>query len=259
MTTLLRKDWLDKLGLKPPKTLEEYITVMKAFTHNDPDGNGKNDTYGLAGDNYYRSLVPFFYAYGVDPDNFMKMPDGSVKFGSALPQVKTVLGILRDLYKDGVMDPRMTTIANSDNTKVDQIIVSGKVGSIYRFVSYLNPSYPATQSFKANNPTGEWLAIDPVTGPDGFGADQPDPQIGWCYLLVTNTGKVDDAVKVLNEMATPDTFALINYGKKEEHYKIGMANSRRLSIPKKPTSSGLPTSTGTLNARMRPTSRTPRR
>ncbi|MCD1259901.1 extracellular solute-binding protein [Paenibacillus athensensis] len=239
MTTLLRKDWLDKLGLKPPKTLDEYIEVLRAFTNKDPDGNGKKDTYGFTGDNYYRSLIPFFYAYGVDPDNFMKMPDGSVKFGSTLPQVKTVLQILQGLYKEGVIDPRMSTTANSDNTKVDEIVVSGKVGSLYRFVSYLNPTYPATLSFKANNPDGEWMAIDPVTGPDGFGADQPDPQIGWCYLLVTNTGKADDAIQVLNEMATPETFALLNYGKEGEHYKIENGEFKALINPEQANKLGL--------------------
>ena len=43
---LIRKDWLDKLGLSVPVTLDDYYEVMKAFTFNDPDGNGVNDTYG---------------------------------------------------------------------------------------------------------------------------------------------------------------------------------------------------------------------
>jgi putative aldouronate transport system substrate-binding protein len=42
-----RKDWLEKLNLKVPETLEETYDVIKAFTTQDPDGNGRNDTYGL--------------------------------------------------------------------------------------------------------------------------------------------------------------------------------------------------------------------
>src|ERR1700738_3598216 len=45
---LVRKDWLDKLGLQPPKTWDDLAAVAKAFTTQDPDGNGKADTYGLA-------------------------------------------------------------------------------------------------------------------------------------------------------------------------------------------------------------------
>lgn len=44
--TYIRKDWLDTLGLDIPKTWEEFVHVLRAFTFNDPDGNGKDDTYG---------------------------------------------------------------------------------------------------------------------------------------------------------------------------------------------------------------------
>ncbi|MDZ7581142.1 MAG: hypothetical protein U5R30_11070 [Deltaproteobacteria bacterium] len=33
---LIRKDWLDKLGLEVTVTTEEYLAVMRAFTFNDP-------------------------------------------------------------------------------------------------------------------------------------------------------------------------------------------------------------------------------
>jgi multiple sugar transport system substrate-binding protein len=44
----VRKDWLDKLGLQPPKTWDDVVKVAQAFTTRDPDSNGKADTYGLA-------------------------------------------------------------------------------------------------------------------------------------------------------------------------------------------------------------------
>ncbi|MGO4541649.1 ABC transporter substrate-binding protein [Paenibacillus sp. 2TAB19] len=220
MTTILRKDWLDNLGLQVPKTLDEYVAVLRAFANDDPDGNGKKDTYGLSGDNYYRSLAPFFYAYGVDVENFIKQEDGSVKFGSVMPEVKPVLELLQTLYKEGVIDPRMSTAANSDDEKVNEIFASGKVGSFYRFVDYFNPGNSAAISFKKLNPTGEYIAIHPVTGPDGFGSDQPDPRIGWCYLVVTDAADADSAVQVLNTMATPDTFKLLAFGKEGEHYEM---------------------------------------
>src|SRR5690606_4269102 len=51
----VRKDWIDALNakdpnlkLKVPTNYDEMIAVMKAFTFNDPDGNGKDDTYGFS-------------------------------------------------------------------------------------------------------------------------------------------------------------------------------------------------------------------
>lgn len=44
--TWIRKDWLDKLNLEPPKTCEELEAVAKAFVENDVSGKG---TIGFAG------------------------------------------------------------------------------------------------------------------------------------------------------------------------------------------------------------------
>ncbi|MBO9610093.1 MAG: extracellular solute-binding protein, partial [Paenibacillaceae bacterium] len=44
---VIRQDWLDKLGLKMPTNYEELKKVAIAFTKDDPDGNGKADTYGM--------------------------------------------------------------------------------------------------------------------------------------------------------------------------------------------------------------------
>lgn len=219
MTTLIRKDWLEKLNLEVPKTLDEYIDVLRAFTKNDPDGNGKADTYGLSGDNLYRSFAPFFYAYGVDPDQFIIQDDGTVKYGATMPQVKEVLGILQGLYKEGVIDPRM--VSPIEQAQVDDILASGKIGSMYRWVAFFNPDFSVHQSFKSLNPDGEYMQIDPVSGPDGFASDLPSDEIGWCFLSVTAGAKdPETVVKVLDRIASPETNKLIKFGKEGEHYEI---------------------------------------
>lgn len=45
----VREDWLKALGMEYPTTKEEVLEFAKAVTFNDPDGNGKNDTYFIAG------------------------------------------------------------------------------------------------------------------------------------------------------------------------------------------------------------------
>lgn len=44
---IIRQDWLDALGLEAPTNMDEFEAVIKAFTEDDPDGNGKDDTYGF--------------------------------------------------------------------------------------------------------------------------------------------------------------------------------------------------------------------
>ncbi|MCM3440274.1 extracellular solute-binding protein [Metabacillus halosaccharovorans] len=238
MTTIIRKDWLEKLGLEVPTTVDEYIEVLKAFTHDDPDGNGKDDTYGISGENLYRAFAPFFLAYGVDPDQFMITEDGTVKYGSTLPEVREVLQILQDLYKEGVIDPRM--LSPIEQAKVDEIMANGKIGSIYRWVAFFNPDFNHHMSFKAINPDGEYMPIEPIKGPDGFASDLPADEIGWSFLSVTAAAEEPgEVVKVIDRIASPETYKLVTYGKEGEHYEMKDGQYKSLVNPDEMNKLGL--------------------
>ena len=67
---VIRQDWLDNLGLSAPTNMDEFEEVIRAFTEDDRDGNGQDDTYGFtyAGDSIYNTgwvadPVPLFSAY----------------------------------------------------------------------------------------------------------------------------------------------------------------------------------------------------
>ena len=75
---IIRQDWLDKLGLQAPTNLDEFEAVIKAFTEGDPDGNGKQDTYGFtyAGDSIYNT------GWVADPVNLFSANSGKQIPGS---------------------------------------------------------------------------------------------------------------------------------------------------------------------------------
>ncbi|MDC3418352.1 extracellular solute-binding protein [Aquibacillus salsiterrae] len=219
MTTMIRKDWLDNLGLDVPTTIDEYVDVLRAFTFDDPDGNGKDDTYGISGENLYRAFAPFFYAYGVDVEQFMIQDDGTIKYGSLMPETREVLELLQGLYKEGVIDPRVLT--NTEQQDVDDIMANGKIGSIYRWVAFFNPESTYNLAFKEKNPDGEYIAIDPIKGPSGFSSDVPSDAIGWSFLSVTGAAEEPETVvDVIDRMASPETYRLITFGQEGELYTI---------------------------------------
>ncbi len=43
-TENIRTDWLEKLGLEMPVTLDDWTNVMRAFTNDDPDGDQQKNT-----------------------------------------------------------------------------------------------------------------------------------------------------------------------------------------------------------------------
>jgi putative aldouronate transport system substrate-binding protein len=59
---VIRKDWLAKVGLPLPETVDDLYRIAQAFTEQDPDGNGKKDTYGLIvpkWPGYYATFSPY--------------------------------------------------------------------------------------------------------------------------------------------------------------------------------------------------------
>jgi ABC-type glycerol-3-phosphate transport system substrate-binding protein len=100
----IRKDWLSRLGLKMPTTPEELLEVAKAFTFNDPDGNGQNDTYGFtsAGGQGIGEISNLLTMYG--PDTFY-IKDNKVTHPVLDGNYKKFLDFMRQIVDARVIDP----------------------------------------------------------------------------------------------------------------------------------------------------------
>ncbi|GGO02750.1 extracellular solute-binding protein [Saccharibacillus kuerlensis] len=161
----IRQDWLDKLGLEPPRTMEELENVARAFVEQDPDGNGISDTIGISGPqsgdgkmyaNFLESknnLFGFdaiFSAYGAYPGYWLDDGNGNPVYGSTLPETKEALSGLRDLYAKGLIDPEMAVREASDEP-----IINGKSGMF--FAPWWMGYGPLTNAVK-NNPKANWQA-----------------------------------------------------------------------------------------------------
>lgn len=110
---VIRADWMEKCGIdKVPTTLEELEEVFKAFTYNDPDGNGVNDTYALTSgsdkENGKRFFSSIFGAYGINPFCWTEK-DGKVVFGFATDECKDALKLLNKWYEMGLIAPEFVT------------------------------------------------------------------------------------------------------------------------------------------------------
>lgn len=103
--TWVRQDWREKLNIDKPETFDELIDLLYAFTFNDPDGNGKNDTYGMSASLNYERYSFIYNAFHAYPGLWYKDDSGQIVYGSVQPQVKEALKVLRQLYADGVISP----------------------------------------------------------------------------------------------------------------------------------------------------------
>ncbi len=156
----LRNDWLEKLNLEAPKTMDDLLKISEAFTTQDPDGNGKNDTYGLpiTKDIYSGAMGTegFFAGYHAYPYIWVEQ-DGKLVWGSTQPQVKVALQKLADMYKNGQIDKEFGV---KDGGKVAEGIAAGKYGIDYG--AQWNPMYPLISNYN-NDRNADWTAYPLVS------------------------------------------------------------------------------------------------
>ncbi|AOK92848.1 ABC transporter substrate-binding protein [Paenibacillus polymyxa] len=110
---VINKNWLDKLGLKVPQTLDEYTQALIAFKTKDPNGNGKADEIPLSFMHmqWCSDIAGIFGAFGI-PDNLEHriVREGKVIFTASQPQYKEALKYIHDnWYKQGLIDPESFT------------------------------------------------------------------------------------------------------------------------------------------------------
>ena len=161
-----RQDWLDHLGLQAPETLDEFTEVMKAFTFNDPDGNGVDDTYGYIGitGNADWAFSPIFAAFGTYPGIWYAKEDGTITRGEIEPGTKEALKYIKELYDMGVIDPEWMTI---DFEGAKNKVVSSVVGCSWQnWLSILTPDgwWSALQEAE---PGASWSVATGMEGADG--------------------------------------------------------------------------------------------
>ncbi|WP_194542390.1 extracellular solute-binding protein [Paenibacillus sp. JZ16] len=226
----IRKDWLDNLNLQSPQTMDELEQVARAFVQQDPDQNGKSDTYGIAMQKnlffWGFDLRGFFNGFGAYPsigDNqsaWIKDDSGKLIPGLIQPEVKTALGKLQSWYKEGILDKEF---ALKDENKSVEDITAGKVGISYGEWWY--PNWPLNLNVD-KDPKAEWIALQ-IPGLDGPGKSMV-PKIRSNKLVVVNKKmkNPEAAIKMINFYIEMGNKKYMDQNKAEKGYVYNWFNPR---------------------------------
>lgn len=193
----IRQDWLDKLNLSVPTTMEELYDVMVAFRDNDPDGNGKKDTVGMVMHKSFLSngtgdAVGLFDGFNAYPGYWIDDGNGGLMYGSVAPEAKDALAFLAKLYAEGLIQEDFSTM---DDMKAMELIASSTAG--IQFGANWNSVWPLDMA-RGNVPEARWTGA-PIVGANGLTAH---PQIALNllgYLVINSECEHPEAViKLLN-------------------------------------------------------------
>ncbi len=125
----VRSDWMEELNLEAPKTLEDVINIAKAFKEKNPGNVDQSQLFPINmdknfGDNAV-TLKMFANPMGAYYDQWVLQDDGTLAYGSLLPEMRETLLTLQQCYKDDLFDPEF---AVKDSGKTAQYIAAGNVG-----------------------------------------------------------------------------------------------------------------------------------
>lgn len=244
---VIRKDWLDKLGLKVPKTTDEFFEVMKAFTFKDPDGNGKNDTYGLGA---YIELKPISEGLGCRFDPWMgafgvagtwNMTKAAAGLNINKPEYFDALSFVKKIIDAKVIDPNWTAYKKDDYRAAWK---QGKFG-IFREQNAALASESNYAPFDKNFPNGQLVVIDPPVGPKGKSSAGVYEQAYRMYCVSADAAK--DKVKINGKWVTKKQkiAELLEWMSSDEGYYLlgwGVEGVNYVKDPKTgaPTKDGIP-------------------
>jgi putative aldouronate transport system substrate-binding protein len=230
----LRGDWLKNLGVTTlPKTLDELEALLIRFREEDPDRNGRRDTYGLGkfgNGNDLRFFAAYLFAgYGMLPEKWNTGPDGGPVYWATMPEYKQALARLRTWYQKEIFHPEVITDTRQTTTeKMVSNRIGGYFGTGWQFsISETGAPFGALQKAHPEMSVNDVrVLIPPVTGPNGkaLSLDYASNlfQISSCYFgKDTSDAKVQRILRLFNEcIADPMQYALNANGIEGQHFDI---------------------------------------
>jgi putative aldouronate transport system substrate-binding protein len=157
----IRKDWLDKVGLPVPSTVEELHQTLLAFLDNDVNEDGQKDeicyfSRGIQG----RYISPLLALFGVQ-QFWHADENGTVSYGLYCPEYKEAMKSIAQWYSEGLIDPELFT----RGTKAREILFAKNNGGLIHDWIPSTTSY--NDSIKASNPDFELIGMLPPVDVNG--------------------------------------------------------------------------------------------
>lgn len=196
----IRKDWLDKLGLDVPKTLDDVVEVARAFKNDDPDGNGVDDTWGLGVCNEmsdyagYGTIEGVVNAFGGSILQYMWMPndDGTVSYEPTSQETRNALEKLAAMYSEGLINEEFGV---SDTDAISEAVAAGTCGLFYGTDGI---SWGAGRDAIANNNDCGWMVINAPSVEGGDATAYSYTNFDYVYAVNANCEHPEALIKLIN-------------------------------------------------------------
>lgn len=203
----VRQDWLDKLGLKAPTTVDEFHDMLVAFRDGDPNGNGVKDE------------VPYFNRFdGIghllllfDTITNWEIVGDDIVYGPATPEFKTAYKNIAQWYKEGLIDKEIYTRGSKSRDKLLGDNVGGAThdyfGSTAQFNEFLAESIPG-------------INFVPIAPPNQKEYTQRDLVSMMGVAISSSSKKKEVAMRFLDYLYSDEGSVILNFGIEGKHFDM---------------------------------------
>lgn len=148
---IYRKDWADNLGIEAPKNTDDFFEMLRAFTEDDPDGNGQDATIGLTDREGLGTFTTIADWFGV-PNNWGEK-DGQLLPNFMFPEYKEALNFFKEIHSNGYMNQDAPVTSKTDQ---QDMMKDGRAGVYIRSMQDVRP---INEDAKDINPDVEFDAV----------------------------------------------------------------------------------------------------
>ena len=209
--------WLEKLGMSAPETLDEFYELAKAIATQDPDGNGKNDTYILSpegqttvGASVWNETF-LMAAFNIDAYSYRPDTDGKFKPKEQFEGYYPYLEYMHKLYEEKLIDPEF--FINKSGGSVDKLsqnrigIIQGHDGNVKGLFGKVATAITDFSFYPPlKNPQGERISYNP-------------PSVWGYWAIPSNSKKAEAALKLLDWANSEEGARIMNIGEEGVHYE----------------------------------------
>ncbi|GIP37240.1 lipoprotein LipO [Paenibacillus sp. J31TS4] len=207
--TYIRADLLEKTGLPVPKTVDEYLNVLRAFKK-----LGVENPY--MGRENFKYADTFFGAYDVFPYLSMFEQAGDLvqpKFMDS-ENMQKALQTYKTMYDEGLIHKEFATI---NATKFKDTILSGKAGM---WSMNANEMLQWQEQLRASVPDGRIEIIASPTGPDGKGGHYLYGSVTRGYFINKSVKNPEGIIKFFDWMVSDEAEQFFTFGVEGETYTM---------------------------------------
>ena len=220
----IRQDWLDKLGLETPSTVDEYYTAIEKMVKENPEGNSgvigivpsgvdSNTTAG------YRNVIAMAFMKNVADEEKMAVGEGFEFYADE--GYREYMRFLNKCYNNGLMNQEFYA---QTTEQMQSYFVNGQLGTFESNVGYNVDILRGSllQTLKEKNPDAEFIAMPMLKNENNGERYSAVYGEGGLIAFVPKTfseEQVEAAVTYLDWLSTEEGGFAIYHGIEGEHFE----------------------------------------